>query len=172
MRFSKIFIALALLFMSSSAAQASDWVVYRSGQTKSTELWKGAKPMPGVNVPASAKVFAFSPTGNDTDLSHYKLENDAVVYDPPPAPQEPVPDPNLPDLDGFISAIWADENLQALRLQLVNFKPLLREYLNQPGGATFIQEAWSDLKASMPAPAVTLVESYAVTYHIPLVAAE
>lgn len=160
--------------LNASAANAADWLVFRNGQTKTTEVWKGTRPVPGVNVPARSKVVEFLVQKGDADVNHYSLgqanKEDVVMHDPPVEPDPPSPKMNRPDLDGFISAIWADANLRTLRLQLISFKPLLREYLKQPNGDQVIQEAWTDLKSGIPGPAASAVESYAEGFHIPLVA--
>lgn len=160
-------ITLASLLSLGLPAFAGDWLVFRNGETKTSEYWSGSKPpVAGLNVPSGSIVKAWSFTEGDKTALNYKLENGSIVYDPP-APPEPPDTSNAPDPDGFIQAIWDDPNLVQVSTQLVVFKPLLKEYIQEPPR---LQQAWARISAGMPAPAKQAIEAYAVAYNVPLVA--
>lgn len=157
----------ATLIVTTAPAIGADWLVFRAGRSQSTELWRGPKPLPGVNVAQGSVVVEFKNTDGDSDTHNYRLEKGELVHVPPARIAFAV-DPNTPNLDGFTNAIWNDPNLQPVRLTLINFKPLLRDYLRERNGTRVIQEAWADLKAQIGKPASTIVERHAETYNIPL----
>lgn len=157
----------SVLAMLANPALAGDWLVFRNGATRTTEHWAGnTAPVAGQSVPSGSIVKAWSITNGDKTAINYKLENGSVVLDPLPPP--PLPDPaTKPDPDGFIQAIWDDANLVQVSTQLVVFKPLLKEYMNEPPR---LQQAWARISAGIPAPARAAIEAYAAAYRVPLVA--
>lgn len=120
------------------------WLVFKSGETKSGEVWRGKKPIPGVNIPQSSIVKEFELTDGDENPNHYKLEKGVLLHDPPPPPPEPAPGPNI---DGFFSAIWEKAELVAVGPKLVVFKGLMAENINTPER---IFDAWGRLKIGLP----------------------
>lgn len=78
-----------------------------------------------------------------------------------------LPEPNN---DAFQRSIFADANIPgAVKVQLYALFPVLDKVIREPA---VLQPAWLQIKtyAGIPAEVITIVEGYAATYNVPLVA--
>lgn len=122
-------------------------------------------------VPAgNEQIIVWEVQNEDRIALNYLRVGNSLEYSPPVV--APVV---VPDVDGFLTAIWDDPNLATVRMNLLLWKPLLIEYLRSgTEGITRIQEAWVSIKTQLDAvnPAIApIVEGYAEASNIPLVAA-
>lgn len=102
---------LALL-LSMQPAMADTYLLFKPGQTKSTEQWVGNAPKPEQILPCTLAV-PFVPViyqGRiDLDLNHYELVGKAITH---VIPEPPVvaPGPDIPGFfDGLVKAIIAGQ---------------------------------------------------------------
>jgi len=162
-------LALLLCAYCIQPAFAGQWLVFNSGQTSPCSVYTGnSAPVPGTNVASDATVLVWTIQNNDNNPQNYQLQNGAIVYSPPTAP---VPDPNAPNVTGFITALRTDQTFtSAIRAALVPWYAIFQADLNNP---TALQQDWSDLTASNSAVITSSVQTtilnYASTYNIPLV---
>lgn len=146
------------------------WLLFKPGETRTSNIRRGAEPVPGKNVP----VGTIAKSVNDDLLAKnhpadFELQQNGTVLLNPYLPAPAAPDPSTPDLEAFTTALWADPGLKPARLQLLGWKPLLLEYLSRPGGDVQIKEAWADIKVGLGAQLSAKVEAHAQAAKIPLI---
>lgn len=93
---------LSVLMIAVTPASASDYLVFQKGQTISNEIWQGAEPVPGVNVPMDAIVKPWEPIEGDRNLNHYILDGKDILRD---ITETPVVSAPVPDAAGFFTEI-------------------------------------------------------------------
>lgn len=96
---------LALL-LSMQPAMAETYLLFKPGETRSTEQWNGPQPSLQQIAPCT-KAIPWTPAvvdGRvDLDLSHYVLdEKDALSHS---IPEPPLPGPPGPDIPGFFDGL-------------------------------------------------------------------
>lgn len=91
---------LSALMITVTPACAADYLVFQKGQTKSNEIWQGAEPVPGANVPMDATVKLWEPVDGDRNLDHYIFDGKDILMNVTETPTV-----SMPNADGFFSEI-------------------------------------------------------------------
>lgn len=104
---------LALL-LSMQPAMADTYLLFKPGETQSTEQWNGPQPSPEQIFPCTKAIF-WQPTvvdgRPDLQLSHYVLgDKDTLAYTPPAPPEPGPPQPDIPKFfDGLVKTILSGQ---------------------------------------------------------------
>lgn len=91
---------LSALMITVTPACAADYLVFQKGQTKSNEIWQGAEPVPGANVPMDATVKLWEPVDGDRNLDHYIFDGKNILLNVIETPTV-----LMPNVDGFFNEI-------------------------------------------------------------------
>lgn len=152
-------------------------VIQFAGQTNCTGTNNQATIVPGVDTPSTADTWApFLPYNGDQNITNYKIVGGVLIYIPT--------NTQVPDVLGLKTQIVTDfaEGLlpAPAYLELDQFSGTLADL---SGNLPALQASWAALKAVFAAPGqplsgtypdstpiTTKIESYSVTYGVPLIA--
>lgn len=173
----RVKILTAILFtVAVLPAQAADYVVFRNGAERSTEIWRGPRPVPGAQVPASATVKEWTIQSEHagepgrSDIHNYKLENGELVFSPPKAAAI-LPDPNRPRWVEFKFAV-GDSSIPAMaKIELASRWSVFDSSFGRPGGEAEIAQTWKTMKSAgypwLTPDVISEIERLAAQFKIP-----
>lgn len=162
--------ALALTLTLSTAGHCAQktYLIFESGQDRSTTMWVGETPRADQMSPGSTAV-EFVEVNNDHNLSRYKLVNGAIVYEGRPAPAAPV----VPPMRQWCDAVFADPTITPeQKAQVMPFFPVMLAFGSQQperqagwqmmvlahGGTWLTEELQAKLRAHAAAVGIPFVE--------------
>lgn len=178
----KILTSLCLIGGLASPAQADViYLIFPNGQQGDrchdmrTDADDAPAPVAGVGCPSTSVILPWSPVHPDDHIYDYVLQGSAAVYSPQAVL---APSITYPDIEGFISKVTGDSTIAGLsnaaevRQGLAGLLPQLQFFA---GNAAALQQCWADAKSVNGSTWLTsqvqaIVEGYASTYNVPLVA--
>lgn len=118
--------------MASTDARAEQWLIFVPGKDRSTSIWTGPTPVPGIDCPAGSKVVLWNPDASDQKPENYKFDSGKgeLKHEPPPAPVVPPETVAKKEIDETLETVAADGTVSD-----ANFIKLLRMHYMKDAAA-------------------------------------
>jgi hypothetical protein len=142
-------------------------VIQFAGQTNCTGTNNQATIVPGVDTPSAEDTWApFMSYNGDQNITNYKIVNGVLIYIPT---NVAVPNPDM--FQGSLFQGLLAQGLTEAAINLSQAFPLVDKFITTYPLA--ISQYWTGLKATNPTwltpTVITMAESLAVQYNIPLI---